>query len=92
MATSLLPPGTTEASSAPITVTEGVIVNLFLTSAAGPVSSASPVYLEFQNSLGTWTAVAVMVPPILPSVTFTGPATFRVRRAALLSAVGVERA
>jgi len=93
MATEILAPATTAATSTPVTLAAGQTASLFLRSSGveNPFEGVQ-IQVQLQNSDTTWSTVAVLVAPANPTVQFDGPATFRVRRELTRFAVGVERA
>lgn len=93
MATEILAPATTAATSTPVTLTAGQTASLFLrvTGSEKPFEGVQ-IEVQFQNSDSTWSTVAVLVAPASPTVRFDGPATFRVKRELTRFAVGVEQA
>lgn len=94
MATTILAPGFTAATSAPITLSDGQNVALFLRDLDTEIPyDKIRIEVQFQNSNSSWTTVSYLVFPENPAIQFAGPVTFRVKRQSNTRvALGVERA
>lgn len=93
MATQILAPGNSAAASTPETLAAGQSASLFLSSTDSEKPfKGTKIDVQLQKEDTTWSTVATLVWPSNPAVQFNGPATYRVKRAPSLGAVGVERA
>jgi hypothetical protein len=92
MSTILIASGTTLANSADFTLTSGESANLFLVDDAGPdVSFSASALVQIKETVGGEYYTVGRMDNNTPAATLMGPGTFRVRRLASASSVGVAR-